>query len=64
MVDARSCVSYVGTFVNAVPFCLFFSGIDSMSKTIKAETGKEFMFSEKFGFIHSCPSNLGTGISS
>lgn len=38
------------------------NGIGSMSKTIKAETGKEFMFSEKFGFIHSCPSNLGTGM--
>lgn len=32
-----------------------------MGRTIKEETGKDFMFSEKFGFIHSCPTNLGTG---
>lgn len=32
-----------------------------MGRTIKEETGKDFMFSEKFGYIHSCPTNLGTG---
>ena len=32
-----------------------------MGRTIKEETGKDFIFSEKFGFIHSCPTNLGTG---
>jgi len=38
-------------------------GINSMGETIKSVTdGKEFMFSERFGFIHSCPSNLGTGM--
>lgn len=40
---------------------LYLRGIDSMGRTIKEETGKDFMFSEKFGFIHSCPTNLGTG---
>ncbi len=29
---------------------------------MKAECGKEFMLSPKFGFIHSCPTNLGTGM--
>jgi len=37
-------------------------GIDSMGATIKGETGSDFMFNEKFGYVHSCPSNLGTGM--
>lgn len=32
-----------------------------MGTTVKEQTGREFMFNEKFGFIHSCPTNLGTG---
>ena len=40
---------------------LYLRGIESMGRTIKEETGKDFIFSEKFGFIHSCPTNLGTG---
>lgn len=43
-------------------FTRLVKGINSMGETIKEVTGKEFMFSEKFGFIHSCPSNLGTGM--
>merc|ERR1712181_4551 len=30
--------------------------------TVKTESGKDFMMSEKYGFIHSCPTNLGTGM--
>jgi len=29
---------------------------------VKAESGKDFMLSEKYGFLHSCPTNLGTGM--
>merc|ERR1712241_1488589 len=29
--------------------------------SVKAESGKDFQISPKFGYIHSCPTNLGTG---
>merc|ERR1712073_294643 len=29
---------------------------------VKAESGKDFQLSKKFGYIHSCPTNLGTGM--
>jgi len=37
-------------------------GINEVSKSIEAESGRSFMRSEKFGYIHSCPTNLGTGM--
>jgi protein-arginine kinase len=37
-------------------------GIKTVGDSVKAESGKEFQLSEKFGFIHSCPTNLGTGM--
>ena len=37
-------------------------GIEAVQKSVKAESGKDFMLSEKFGYIHSCPTNLGTGM--
>merc|ERR1712106_665569 len=30
--------------------------------SVKAESGKEFALDEKYGYIHSCPTNLGTGM--
>merc|ERR1711986_61792 len=38
--------------------------IISMEKggDVKAECGKDFALSEQYGFIHSCPTNLGTGM--
>merc|ERR1712007_37913 len=33
-----------------------------LSRGIKAESGKEFALSEQYGYIHSCPTNLGTGM--
>lgn len=36
-------------------------GIDAVEKSI-SEAGKKFMFDEKYGYIHSCPTNLGTGM--
>ena len=29
---------------------------------IEQETGNKFMLSERLGYIHSCPTNLGTGM--
>merc|ERR1712184_221181 len=37
-------------------------GIKAVGDSVKAESGKEFALSEQFGYIHSCPTNLGTGM--
>merc|ERR1712083_1157206 len=37
-------------------------GIKTVQDSVKAECGKEFLLSPKFGYIHSCPTNLGTGM--
>jgi protein-arginine kinase len=37
-------------------------GIKAVGDSVKAESGKDFLLSPKFGFIHSCPTNLGTGM--
>merc|ERR1719228_715197 len=37
-------------------------GIKTVQDSVKAESGKDFMLSEKFGYLHSCPTNLGTGM--
>merc|ERR1712142_64513 len=43
-------------------FCRLSCGIRAVQESIKAESGKDFMLSEKYGYIHSCPTNLGTGM--
>jgi len=37
-------------------------GINAVQESVKAESGKDFQVSEKYGFLHSCPTNLGTGM--
>lgn len=37
-------------------------GIKAVEDSVKAESGKGFMLDEKYGYIHSCPTNLGTGM--
>merc|ERR1712144_74002 len=37
-------------------------GIKTVQDSVKAESGKDFQLSDKFGYIHSCPTNLGTGM--
>merc|ERR1712038_1414139 len=37
-------------------------GIKAVGDCVKAEPGKDFQLSKKFGYIHSCPTNLGTGM--
>jgi len=37
-------------------------GIAAVGESVKAECGKDFCLSEQYGFIHSCPTNLGTGM--
>merc|ERR1712021_86102 len=38
------------------------SGIAAVGKSVKAESGKDFMLDAKYGYVHSCPTNLGTGM--
>merc|ERR1712180_314136 len=37
-------------------------GIKAVGDSVKAECGKDFALSERYGYIHSCPTNLGTGM--
>merc|ERR1712038_1051952 len=37
-------------------------GIKAVGDSVKKESGKDFQISPKFGYIHSCPTNLGTGM--
>jgi len=37
-------------------------GIAAIGDSVKAESGREFMLDGKYGYIHSCPTNLGTGM--
>merc|ERR1719187_2280527 len=37
-------------------------GIKVVGDSVKAESGKDFQVSEKYGYLHSCPTNLGTGM--
>merc|ERR1711910_250773 len=35
-------------------------GIKAVGDSVKAESGRDFMLDPKYGYIHSCPTNLGT----
>merc|ERR1712035_242665 len=37
-------------------------GISAVGDSVKKESGKDFMLDKKYGYIHSCPTNLGTGM--
>merc|ERR1740120_53820 len=37
-------------------------GIKAVEDSVKAESGKDFMLSPRLGYLHSCPTNLGTGM--
>merc|ERR1711902_300852 len=37
-------------------------GIKTVGDSVKAESGKEFMLDPKYGYLLSCPTNLGTGM--
>merc|ERR1712150_459906 len=37
-------------------------GIQAVGDSVKAESGKDFMLSPRLGYLHSCPTNLGTGM--
>merc|ERR1719219_2439511 len=38
------------------------TGIKAVEDSVKKESGHAFMKDEKYGYIHSCPTNLGTGM--
>jgi len=37
-------------------------GIKAVEESVKEQSGKQFMLDERYGYIHSCPTNLGTGM--
>ncbi|XP_040569629.1 arginine kinase [Lepeophtheirus salmonis] len=37
-------------------------GIKAVQDSVKAESGKDFMLDPQLGYLHSCPTNLGTGM--
>merc|ERR1719474_660215 len=37
-------------------------GIKAVQESVMKECGKDFMLDPKYGYIHSCPTNLGTGM--
>merc|ERR1712002_119171 len=37
-------------------------GIQAVGDSVKKESGRDFMLDKKYGYIHSCPTNLGTGM--
>merc|ERR1712142_1292265 len=37
-------------------------GIKAVGTSVKAESGKDFCLDPKYGYVHSCPTNLGTGM--
>jgi len=37
-------------------------GIKAVGDSVRTESGREFMLDPKYGYIHSCPTNLGTGM--
>lgn len=37
-------------------------GIKAVGDSVKGESGKEFLLDERLGYLHSCPTNLGTGM--
>merc|ERR1712002_560669 len=38
------------------------NGIKMVGDSVKKESGKDFCLDKKYGYIHSCPTNLGTGM--
>merc|ERR1712061_689849 len=43
-------------------FARLVRGIEAVGKSVKEECGKDFALSEQYGYVHSCPTNLGTGM--
>ena len=37
-------------------------GIKAVGDSVKDESGKEFLLDPRLGYLHSCPTNLGTGM--
>merc|ERR1712088_1294648 len=37
-------------------------GIQAVGDSVKEESGKEFLLDPRLGYLHSCPTNLGTGM--
>merc|ERR1712024_385255 len=38
------------------------NGIKAVGDSVREESGKEFLLDARYGYLHSCPTNLGTGM--
>jgi len=38
------------------------SGIKAVGDSVKEESSRDFLLDDKYGYLHSCPTNLGTGM--
>jgi protein-arginine kinase len=54
-------LSFTGGDVRGV-FDRLVRGIKAVGDSVKAESGREFLLDPRLGFLHSCPTNLGTGM--
>merc|ERR1719400_649995 len=43
-------------------FARLAKGISAVEMSVKEESGRHFQHHEKYGYIHACPTNLGTGM--
>ena len=43
-------------------FARLAKGIEAVRTSVYNASGKDFLLDEKYGYIHSCPTNLGTGM--
>ncbi len=37
-------------------------GLEALEASVRAESGREFALHERYGYLNSCPTNLGTGM--
>merc|ERR1712203_678817 len=51
----------MGGYVKGV-FSRLARGIKAVQDSVKAEDGRDFQLHDKYGYLHSCPTNLGTGM--
>ena len=43
-------------------FSRLVTGINTIQDSLKEQSGKTFLLDDRLGYLHSCPSNLGTGM--
>ena len=54
-------LSFSGGDIKGV-FARLVDGINKVEDSLKEQSAKTFMLDDRLGYLHSCPSNLGTGM--